>query len=118
MLGRKRKLSSEAGGCPPQGGTPQSSVPRAQKREATPGRSNLSRQATSAIDIDALIDGMQRMSIGPPCHAVEPKRVCLLGSSQSSQRPMGLSAFSLSRIVCSGPGCCFLGLAARYGSSL
>lgn len=80
MLGRKRTRSSEAHGCPPWRGTPQSLSPPPRRRQAPPTRRN----AIAGIDsLDGLIDAMQRLAVGPPPDAVQPKRVCLPGGSSS-----------------------------------
>ena len=84
MLGRKRSRSSEAHGCPPWRGTPQSLSPPPRRRQAPPTRRNaIAPRAAGGVSLDPLIDAMQRLAVGPPPDAVQPKRVCLPGGSSS-----------------------------------
>ncbi|GAB0183131.1 mitochondrial enolase superfamily member 1 [Grus japonensis] len=98
MLGRKRSQSSEADGCPPCSGTPQNrflqpqgsnAPPRRRKRRQRRRRRRRNNQiappATSTSGLASLIEGMQRMAVDPAGNAAGPKRVCLPGSTQSSQ---------------------------------
>ena len=98
MLGRKRSRSSEADGCPPQRGTPQRRFPPLRTRKAPPRRrkhrqrrrrrrrrNKITPPALSASHLASLVEGMQRMALGPPGNGVQPSRVCLPASSRSSE---------------------------------
>ncbi|GAB0183050.1 hypothetical protein GRJ2_003180700 [Grus japonensis] len=80
--------SSQAGGCPPLRRTAQRRFPQPRRRNAPPRRrrNQTAPRATSTTNLLApLINGMQHMAAGPTGNATEAKRVCLPGSSRSSQ---------------------------------